>query len=147
MIKNKYLVMEEIPEIPALKDEPKYIAYGPVEQALFKPSVVIMTVNPSQAMIVYEAAIRAGVGNPLTNVCGRPGCATIPLTLDINSATLSLGCKRNRVNTGLPDDEMYITIPGDRWKDLSRAIIENHEANTKMESYFTERRRRIPISK
>jgi len=45
---------------------------------------------------------------------GRPACSMIPATIQNGSVWTSLGCIGNRVYTGLQDDELYLTIPGNR---------------------------------
>ncbi|MEW5849109.1 MAG: DUF169 domain-containing protein [Myxococcota bacterium] len=136
MVKSGYLRMEEVPGIPTLRQAPGVVAYAPVEGAPFVPDVVLLAAQPAQAMLVYEAALRAGAGQALTPVLGRPGCAVLPLTLQGGTSSLSFGCKGNRVFTGTPDDEMYVAVPGARWAAVALALDEILRANATMEQHY-----------
>jgi uncharacterized protein (DUF169 family) len=57
-----------------------------------------------------------------------------------NSQTsISLGCKGNRTFTGLPDEEMYVAIPGDKWEAVVEKLTEAHEANAAMGKYYSQK--------
>ncbi len=139
MVGKGYLQMAEVPGIPVLPKTPKVIAYAPVEQARFTPDVVVIAAKPYAAMILYEAALRAGAGNALAQTLGRPGCAVLPLAMGSGASALSFGCKGNRTFTGLPDEEMYIAIPGAKWADVERAAESILAANSEMESYYRQK--------
>jgi uncharacterized protein (DUF169 family) len=136
MVANGYIQIAEVPSIPVLPNSPGVIAYAPVEQAPFDPAVVLIAARPYAAMIVYEAALRAGAGDALTHALGRPGCAVLPLALNSGSAALSFGCKGNRTFTGLPDEELYVAIPGGKWRDVENALESILSANAAMETYY-----------
>src|SRR4051812_8525719 len=68
MVGNGYLEMAEVPKIPVIPTTPNYIAYGPVASAPFAPDVVLIAAKPYTAMLVYEAALRAGAANPLSTI-------------------------------------------------------------------------------
>ncbi len=136
MVQNRYITVEEVPDIPRLEVPPKFIAYGPVDGVSFDPDVVFIAAKPAQAMLIYEAALKAGAGDALTHTLGRPGCSILPLTIREKAATLSFGCKGNRVFTGTPDEEMYICVPGDRWEAMAEKLTEAHQANAAMENYY-----------
>ena len=59
MAQNKYVAMEEVPGIPTLGQAPGAVAYGPIEGAGFKADVVLIAAKPAQAMLIYEAALKA----------------------------------------------------------------------------------------
>jgi uncharacterized protein (DUF169 family) len=146
MVETGYLAMEEVPGIPTLPKTPAAIAYGPVGSAPFAPDVVIVAARPAQAMLLYEAAIAAGAGGALMNALGRPGCAVEPLALGSGSAALSFGCKGNRTFTGLPDDEMYLCVPGDRWEAVAAQVARLHRANADMGAYYAGRKALFTVS-
>jgi uncharacterized protein (DUF169 family) len=136
MVENNYLAMEEVPGIPTLPETPSVIAYAPVDAAPFAPDVVIVALQPAQAMLLYEAALQAGAGTALFNTLGRPGCAILPLSLQTQSAAFSLGCKGNRTFTGLPNDEMYLSIPGDKWAAIAEAVGRVCQSNQAMANHY-----------
>ena len=144
MAKNNYVATSEVPGIPTLAESPGAVAYGPVDRAGFKPDVVLIAAKPAQAMLLYEAAIKAGAGSALTNALGRPACAVLPLTTTNGQASISLGCKGNRTFTGLPDEEMYVAIPGDQWEAVIEKVTETHQANLAMEKYSRIERPSLP---
>jgi uncharacterized protein (DUF169 family) len=145
MVANRYIQLSEVPGIPVLEKMPAYIAYAPVEMASFAPDVVLIAAKPAAAMLLYEAALRAGAGSPLANILGRPGCAVLPLSRKSGTSALSFGCKGNRTFTGLPDEELYVAIPGSRWNDVVTALSEIQAANTNMEGFYKGRQAQFPI--
>lgn len=136
MVGNGYLQMADVPGIPVLPKTPAYITYAPVGDTPFAPDVVVIAARPASAMLIYEAALRAGGGDALTPALGRPACAVLPLSLDSGKAALSFGCKGNRTFTGLPDDELYIAIPGAKWDAVADALESIARANSAMEAHY-----------
>jgi uncharacterized protein (DUF169 family) len=106
---------------------------------------VVVAARPASAMLLYEAALRAGAGNALTSVLGRPGCAVLPLARKSGAAALSFGCKGNRTFTGLGDDELYAAIPGAHWAAVAARVEEIVAANRAMEQYYRGREAQFPI--
>jgi uncharacterized protein (DUF169 family) len=143
MAGNNYVAMSEVPGIPTLGKTPAVIAYAPLDSASFPPDVVLLSLNPAQAMLIYEAAVKAGAGNALTNALGRPACAVLPLTLATEATSVSFGCKGNRTFTGLGDGEMYVAIPGARFAAVVEKLSEAHQANCAMASYYEEKKARF----
>jgi uncharacterized protein (DUF169 family) len=136
MVEKSYLQMAEVPGIPVLPNTPACIAYAPVADATFEPNVVLIAAKPAEAMLVYEAALRAGAGEALTQTLGRPGCAVLSLANNTGSAAISFGCKGNRTFTGLPDEELYIAIPGAKWPAVAQALATIDGANDAMEAHY-----------
>jgi uncharacterized protein (DUF169 family) len=136
MIASGYLQMAEVPMIPVLPKTPRYVAYGPAEERRFRADVVVIAARPGAMMLIYEAALRSGVGDMATPALGRPGCAVLPMTLNSGSSAVSFGCKGNRTFTGLPDDEMYMAIPGTKWDALAEALRTIGNANAAMEAHY-----------
>jgi uncharacterized protein (DUF169 family) len=145
MVQNGYIRMEEVAGIPALKKSPAAVAYAPVDKATFQPDVVVVAANPSQAMLLYEAAIRAGVGQALTSVLGRPGCAVLPLALQSGTAAMSFGCKGNRTFTGLDDSQMYFAVPGAAWSKVVDSLTATIESNRAMGAHYDRQAALFPI--
>ncbi len=136
MVGSGYIRMEEVPGIPRLAQSPSYVAYGPADAGQFEPAVVIVPAKPSQGMLLYEAAVRAGAAGMAPNVLGRPGCAIEPFTAQSGQAAFTFGCIGNRTFTELPDDEMYVSIPGEQWNAVAAALEEIVAANQKMLTYY-----------
>jgi uncharacterized protein (DUF169 family) len=136
MVGSGYLQMAEVPSIPVLPKTPSYTAYAPASAATFPADVVLIAAKPASAMLIYEAALRAGAGDALTQTLGRPGCAVLPLTVKTGQAALSFGCKGNRTFTGLPDEELYISIPGAKWEAVLSVLTDIVSANSTMGAHY-----------
>ncbi len=81
---------------------------------------MLFTVRTSAAMLLNEAAIRAGASASLP-LLGRPSCMALPAALAHGTVT-SLGCIGNRVYTNLGEDEIYIVVPGAKLEAVSEAL-------------------------
>jgi uncharacterized protein (DUF169 family) len=136
-----YVKPEEVPQIPRLAKPPKAILYSPLGAAQAQPDVVLFAVKPGAAMLLQEAANRAGVGTGAPAL-GRPTCMALPASLQHGTIS-SLGCIGNRVYTGLGEDEMYVVVRG---KDLA-AVVEALEtigtANQALQDYAKGRRQEL----
>jgi uncharacterized protein (DUF169 family) len=141
MFELGYVKPEEVPQIPRLAKGPKAIVYSPLGDAPGEPDVVLFAVKPVGAMLLQEAANRAGVGTGAPAL-GRPTCMALPASLQHGTIT-SLGCIGNRVYTGLGEDEMYVVIRG---KDLARvadALKMIESANVALQEYAQGRREQL----
>ncbi|MEQ1948892.1 MAG: DUF169 domain-containing protein [Bryobacteraceae bacterium] len=145
MVETGYLQMSEVAGIPTLAKTPNFIAYGPADSVPFQPDVVLIAAKPAVAMMLYEVALRAGAATALTNLLGRPGCAALPLTQASGTASVSLGCRGNRLFTGLSDDEMYLCIPGSKWNDVVAQAKTLLAANDAMAAHYREHQSQFPI--
>ncbi|HTM50028.1 MAG TPA: DUF169 domain-containing protein [Bryobacteraceae bacterium] len=138
MVLKEYLLMEEAPGIPVLEKSPACISYAPVDSAPFPHDLVLLAAKPSAAMMIYETALRAGAAPALANTLGRPACAVLPLTTNTGLASLSLGCMGNRTFTGLPDEELYVSIPGGSWRQVLARLMEIGRANDEMRRFYAD---------
>jgi uncharacterized protein (DUF169 family) len=136
MIQTGYLQMVEVPMIPVLPKAPRFVAYGPAEDGRFRADVVVIAARPAEMMLIYEAALRSGAGNLATPALGRPACAALPMALNSGFSALSFGCKGNRTFTGLPDDELYLAIPGTKWEAVVEALLTIAAANNTMADHY-----------
>src|SRR5450432_1950962 len=109
-----YVKPEEVPQIPRLAKAPAIVVYSPLGDAPVAPDVVLFACKPRSAMLLNEAANRAGVASGAPAL-GRPTCMALPASLQLG-AIFSLGCIGNRVYTGLGEDQMYFVLRG---KDLA----------------------------
>jgi uncharacterized protein (DUF169 family) len=133
-----YLRREEVPGIPRLHHEPAAIVYAPLADAPVTPGVVLFACRASSAMLLQEAAIRAGAGAALP-VLGRPTCMALPSAL-LHGTVASLGCIGNRVYTDLGADELYIAVPGSKLESVAEALGIINSANAALEEYARGRR-------
>ena len=119
-----YVRPEEVPEIPRLPREPAAVVFAPLGDAPVAPSVVLFTLRNSSAMLLNEAALRAGASASLP-VLGRPSCMALPAALKHGTVT-SLGCIGNRVYTGISEDELYVVVPGAKLEAVSGCFGHHH---------------------
>jgi len=136
-----YVKPEEVPNIPRLAKAPKAIVYSPLADTPVDPDVALFALRPAAAMLLQEAAGRAGVGTGAPSL-GRPTCMALPASVQFG-AIVSLGCIGNRVYTGLGEDELYVVL---RAKDLARVAEELHVisgANAALRDYARGRREQL----
>jgi uncharacterized protein (DUF169 family) len=136
-----YVKPEEVPQIPRLEKAPLAIVYAPLGETPMTPSVVLFACKPSAAMLLSEAANRAGVASGAPAL-GRPTCMALPASLQMG-AILSLGCVGNRVYTGLGEDEMYFVLRGADLAAVAEALGTITSANTALQEYAQGRRAQL----
>jgi hypothetical protein len=128
MLNLDYVRREEVPAIPRLPKEPAAIIFAPLGDAPVVPSVVLFACRTASAMLLNEAANRAGAGSTLP-LLGRPICRVLPAAM-LYGTVSSLGCIGNRVYTGLAEDELYVAVPGAKLESVSEALGIVATANT-----------------
>jgi uncharacterized protein (DUF169 family) len=128
-----YIRPEDVPAIPRLSKTPAAIVFAPLGAAPLEPNVVLFACRASAAMLLNEAAMRAGSGGALPPL-GRPTCMALPAALDKGTVS-SLGCIGNRVYTGIGEDELYVVIPGKDLDKVAEALRTIVEANRALEEY------------
>jgi uncharacterized protein (DUF169 family) len=136
-----YVRMEEIPGVFHLPETPQIIAYAPLGDATFTPSVVLASGKPGRIMMLAEAASRAGAMSPLP-LLGRPTCMALPAAL-AQGAVASVGCIGNRVYTSIGEDELYVVLRGADLDRISAEIETIRSANQTLSEYHQERRRAL----
>lgn len=136
-----YVKPEEVPQIPRLPKAPAAIVYAPLGETPVTPDVVLFACKPSAAMLLNEAANRAGVasGSP---ALGRPTCMALPASLQ-HGAILSLGCMGNRVYTDLGEDELYLVLRGKDLPAVADALGIITNANAALNEYAKGRRQQL----
>jgi uncharacterized protein (DUF169 family) len=138
MFELNYVKAEEVAMIPRLAKPPVAITYAPLGDS---PDVVLFSCKPAAAMLLNEAANRAGVANGAPAL-GRPTCMALPASLQ-HGAILSLGCIGNRVYTGLGEDEMYIVFRGRDLANVADALGAIISANAALSQYAADRRQQL----
>lgn len=133
-----YVKPEEVPQIPRLAKSPKIIVYAPLGETPAPPDVVLFACKPSGAMLLGEAANRAGLASGAPAL-GRPTCMALPAAI-ATGAILSLGCVGNRVYTGLGEEEMYFVVRGQDLPAVADALTTIASANAALQDYAKTRR-------
>lgn len=136
-----YVKPEEVPQIPRLEKMPKAIVYSPLGDIPADPDVVLFALKPSGAMLLQEAAGRAGVGTGAPAL-GRPTCMALPASLQYGTI-VSLGCIGNRIYTGLGEEEMYVVLRGKDLPAVAEALQVIGGANAALRDYARSRREQL----
>jgi uncharacterized protein (DUF169 family) len=136
-----YVKPEEVPQIPRLSKTPKAILYMPLAESATVPDVALFALRPAGAMLLQEAANRAGVSSGAPTL-GRPTCMALPASLQYGTIT-SLGCIGNRVYTGLGQDEMYVVLRGKDLPAVAHALKVVGSANSALHDYAQGRRQQL----
>ena len=136
-----YVTPEEMPQIPRLAKTPAAVGYSPLGDTPVSPDVVLFACKPRSAMLLNEAANRAGVASGAPAL-GRPTCMALPASLQ-HGAIFSLGCIGNRVYTGLKEDEMYFVLRGKDLEAVADALDVVMGANAALGEYATNRRQAL----
>jgi len=134
-----YVRPEDIPAIPVLKDEAKYVVYGPLGSTPLPPSVVLVFANSRQSLAITEAVQQVDPGVP--PAMGRPACAVIPQALNSGQPALSLGCCGARAYlNALTDDFAVWALPGSKIAEYSARIKVLTDANNILTQFHQLRR-------
>jgi uncharacterized protein (DUF169 family) len=133
-----YIRPEEVASIPRLPSTPGSIVYAALADSPVTPSVVMFRCRPASAMLLQEAAARAGRSGSLPPL-GRPTCMALPAAL-AHGTTTSLGCIGNRIYTDLGEDELYVAVREADLTAVADALDLIASANTELASYALGRR-------
>jgi uncharacterized protein (DUF169 family) len=136
-----YVKPEEVPQIPRLTKAPAVVLYSPLGDAPAPPDVVLFACKPRSAMLLNEAANRAGVASGAPAL-GRPTCMALPASL-LHGAVFSLGCIGNRAYTGLGDEQMYFVVRGQDLETVADALETVTSANAALNEYAIGRRQTL----
>jgi uncharacterized protein (DUF169 family) len=133
MFDLNYVRPEEVPGIPRLAEEPAAIVFAPLGETPVAPSVVLFACRSASAMLLNEAAMRAGAASSLP-LLGRPSCMALPAAM-MHGTVTSLACIGNRVYTGLAEGELYVVVPGAKLESVFEALGVISTANTALEEF------------
>ena len=124
----QYVRSEDLPQIPVLHKEAKYVVYAPLDEMPVEPDAVLVFCNASQSLVMSEAVQQVEAGAP--PAMGRPACAVIPQVVNSSRAALSLGCcgARAYLET-LTDDIALWALPGSRLADYVDRLTILAQAN------------------
>lgn len=137
-----YVRPEDLPLIPVLGTQPKYVVYGPLASTTLPPDVVLLFVNASQTLILSEATQQ--VEQQIPPAMGRPACAVVPQVMNSGRAALSLGCCGARAYLDvLADDVALFAIPGGKLAAYAERIAALAQANAVLSRFHHLRRQQI----
>ena len=139
MCELTYVREEEVPNVPKVEKQSSGIVYGPLGQLPVDPDVVLIWVNPMQAMVVNESVGQTNWAAAPAGVYGRPGCAAIPVAMSQGAAAQSLGCTGMRINSGISAEYMLMAVPGAQLESLVESLAQVAGVHDKMTAHYQER--------
>lgn len=141
-----YVRQEDIPTIPVLQSQSKFVAYAPLMQATLSPDVVLLFVRADQMLILSEAVQQ--VENASAPAMGRPACAVVPQVVNTGRAAVSLGCCGARAYlNALKEDTAIFAIPGAKLEAYVERVQALASANTVLTKFHQMRRRDVEAGK
>jgi hypothetical protein len=134
-----YVRPEDIPAIPVLEQEAKYVVYAPLGSTPLPPSVVLLFANSRQSLAITEAVQQVDPSVP--PAMGRPACGVIPRAVNTNQPALSLGCCGARAYlNALTDDFAVWALPGSKIAEYATRIKVLTDANNILTQFHQLRR-------
>ena len=126
-----WVAPEMFPAIPVVKEQYKFVTYGPLQDAARTPDVVFLRINAKQAMTISDAF-------PGMSFEGKPQCHIIAIAKEQQEVAVSVGCMLSRVRTGMPNTEMTCAIPGERLAEVAQQIKTTTVIDGTVASYASE---------
>jgi uncharacterized protein (DUF169 family) len=137
-----YVRPEDIPQIPVLKSQSKYILYSPLGETPLAPDLVLLFVHANQTLILSEATQQVESQTP--PAMGRPACAVVPQVLNSGRAALSLGCCGARAYLdNFTDSVAIFAIPGTKLEAYVKRLAVLTAANATLAQFHQIRRQAI----
>jgi len=115
LLESGWVTMEQVPQIPTVRERPGSVSYGPLGDASRRPDVVLIHLRAGQLMLMADAL-------PSLHIGGKPQCHIVALAKEKGEVAASLGCTLSRTRTGMPADEMTCAIPASRLAEVVASI-------------------------
>ncbi|MGA2528012.1 MAG: DUF169 domain-containing protein [Acidimicrobiales bacterium] len=128
LLDSGWVTMEQVPEIPSVRERPESVTYGPLAETAGTPDVVLVRIKAAQLMLMAEAV-------PGLDIGGKPQCRVVALAKEHGQVAASLGCTLSRARTGQSDDEMTCAIPASRLAEVVRSVENIARIDAVAESY------------
>lgn len=108
------------------KSSEKYYAslYSPLETAKFEPDVVVLVVNPKQALKISQALLNKKGGRLSSDYSGIQSlCADAVVAVKQRGVSnMTLGCNGSRNYAKIGEDEVIIGIPAEEFNEMVDAL-------------------------
>lgn len=115
LLESGWVTMEMVPGIPVVPARTGAVTYGPLADTPVDPDVVLLRVNPKQAMVLSDAI-------PGLRIEGKPQCHIVAIAKEQGEPAASVGCMLSRVRTGMPSTEMTCALPAGRLREITDAV-------------------------
>lgn len=136
LVDSAWVTMDVVPTIPAVRDRPGAVTYGPLADTPVDPDVVFLRVTGRQLMVLSDA---------IPNLCieGKPQCHIVAIAKEEGLPAASVGCALSRVRTGMPPTEMTCALPAEQLAEIVASIRRHAEADGLVARYAAEDARRF----
>lgn len=136
LVECEWVSPEVFPQIPTVKNSPRYVTYGPLRETSQDPDVVFLRLNGKQAMTLHSSW-------PGVALEGKPQCHIVALAKERGQVALSVGCMLSRVRTGIPSSEMTCAIPASKLPELIERMRASRAADDKVAAYAAQDSKRF----
>ena len=128
LLDSGWVTMEQVPEIPTVRERPGSVTYGPLAETTGTPDVVLVRIKAAQLMLLAEAV-------PGLDIGGKPQCRVVALAKEHGQVAASLGCTLSRARTAQSDNELTCAIPASRLAEVVRSVETIARIDAVAESY------------
>lgn len=136
LLASGWVTLDVVPHIPVVQQRPQAIVYGPLQDTMSAPDVVLLRLNPKQVMIMHDAL-------PGMRLEGKPQCHIIAIAKEQQEVAASVGCMLSRVRTGLPNSQMTCAIPARRLGEVIERLKTTCAADNAVAVYAAQDARRF----
>ena len=138
LLDSGWVTMEMVPHIPQVAEKPGAVTYGPLGSVPIDPDVVLLRLNPKQAMVLNDAV-------PSMRIEGKPQCHIVAIAKEQQQVAASVGCMLSRVRTGMPSEQMTCAIPGPQLASVVDAVKRTAEVDAVVARYAAADGRRFDV--
>lgn len=128
--------LEHVPQVPGPSGG---IVYGPLWRFPLEPDLVLLWLNPQQAMMMSECCGLINWAAQPAGLLGRPACAALPMALAQGRPAQSLGCVGMRVNTGVPAEVILMAVPRNMLENMEDDLVAVSRVHSQMETHYLDR--------
>ncbi len=122
-----YVRPEDIPGIPVLPTQPRFVVYQPLAEAP-RADVVLLLARNRQSLVLTEATSQ--VDGSIAPAMGRPACAVVPQAVNSGKAAMTFGCCGARAYLeAFADDVAVWALPAGKLDAYIERIEKIAEAN------------------
>ena len=136
LLETGWVDQAAVAQVPAVRERPGAITYGPLRDAPELPDVVFLRINGKQAMMLQDAW-------PSLRREGKPQCHIVAIAKEHGEPAISVGCMLSRVRTGMASSEMTAALPGHILPAFITALGDARETNRQVAAYAAEDGRRF----
>jgi uncharacterized protein (DUF169 family) len=137
-----YVRTEDIPQIPVLKNQAKYVTYARLAEIPLPPDVALLFVRADQTLILSEATQQ--IEGDHAPAMGRPACAVVAQVMNSGRPAMSLGCCGARAYLdAFTEEKAIFALPGLKLEAYAKRIATLVRANGILSRFHHIRRAEI----